>query len=88
MEEKPIQNPAANHPGIPGRVSLEEALEAYGSVVSRFGYSPVLNPGRIEILGWDLEYVCGAALANFIDQILVRRDQIQVRDLGGHDSRL
>lgn len=53
--------------------SLEEYRIAYQYVVTKFGYAPVQEPGRIEILGWDLEYVCGPALANFIDQLLVRR---------------
>ncbi|MBZ5500377.1 MAG: FkbM family methyltransferase [Acidobacteriia bacterium] len=57
----------------PAAVSLEQILAAYDYLVSRFGYAPVIQPGRIEILGWDLEYVCGPALANFIDQIMVRR---------------
>lgn len=52
---------------------MEKSFEAYEQVVSRFGYSPVIEPGRIDLLGWDLEYACGPALANFIDQILVRR---------------
>jgi hypothetical protein len=54
-------------------VSLEQSLAAYEYIVAEFGHDPVIRPGRIEILGWDLEYVCGAALASFIDQILVRR---------------
>ena len=54
-------------------VSLEQSLSAYEAIVSQIGYDPVIKPGRIEILGWDLEYLCGPVLANFIDQILVRR---------------
>jgi FkbM family methyltransferase len=67
------QNLTTNHPSVSGRVSLKESLAAYETVISRFGNEAIINPGRIEILGWDLEYVCGSALASFIDQILVRR---------------
>jgi FkbM family methyltransferase len=52
---------------------LFEYVKAYQSVVNQFGYEPVIQPGRISLLGWDLEYRCGATLANFIDQIMVRR---------------
>jgi FkbM family methyltransferase len=54
-------------------IPLEECLAAYREICDKFGFSPVTQPGRMQLLGWDLEYVCGAALANFIDQILVRR---------------
>ncbi len=50
-----------------------EYLKAYQFVVERFGFKPVIQPGQIQLLGWNLEYVCGPALANFIDQILIRR---------------
>jgi FkbM family methyltransferase len=62
-----------NTPNIPAGVSLERCMAAYQQVVSEFGYTPVIKPGRTRLLDWDLEYVCGSALANFIDQILVRR---------------
>lgn len=52
---------------------LSEYIKAYRSIVDKFGYEPVIQPGQIQLLGWDLEYRCGAAFANFIDQILVRR---------------
>jgi FkbM family methyltransferase len=52
---------------------LEPSLRAYDRVVSLFGFEPVKKAGVIDILGWKLEYVCGPALASFIDQILVRR---------------
>jgi len=52
---------------------LSEYLKAYQLVVERFGFKSVVQPGQIQLLGWDLEYVYGPALANFIDQILVRR---------------
>lgn len=57
----------------PDNDHLSEYFDAYQLVVDKFGYKPVIQPGRIKLLGWDLEYRCGAALANFIDQILVRR---------------
>jgi FkbM family methyltransferase len=50
-----------------------EYFNAYQVVVDKFGYAPIIQPGQIHILGWDLEYRCGAALATSIDQILVRR---------------
>ncbi len=63
----------SNSRTAPGPVSLEQSLAAYEQAISRFGSAPVVAPGRIQILDWDLEYVCGAALVTFIDQILVRR---------------
>jgi len=81
-----------NMPNIPLGVSLEKCMEAYRQVVSEFGYTPIVNPGRTKLLDWDLEYVCGSALANFIDQILVRRlndfipdnDQPRILDCGAN----
>ncbi len=58
---------------MPAQVSLEQSLDAYEYVISKFGYEPVIRPGRIELLGWSLDYACGPALATFIDQILIRR---------------
>jgi len=57
----------------PGTPELSEYFKAYQQVVEKFGYAPIIEPGQIQLLGWNLEYRCGAALANFIDQILVRR---------------
>jgi FkbM family methyltransferase len=62
-----------NTSDIPAGVSLERCMAAYRRVVSEFGYTPVIKTGRTRLLDWDLEYVCGSALASFIDQILVRR---------------
>lgn len=62
-----------NHMAASAPISLEQSLAAYKSIVSQFGNDPIVRPGRIEILGWDLEYVCASALASFVDQILVRR---------------
>ncbi len=52
---------------------LDGYLETYHRLVEKFGHQARIEPGRMELLGWDLEYVCGAALKNFVDQILVRR---------------
>ncbi|MCM2313764.1 MAG: FkbM family methyltransferase [Thermoanaerobaculia bacterium] len=57
----------------PNVIPLDRCLEEYRAVVARFGFSAVVQPGRTLIFDWDLEYTCGAALANFIDQLLVRR---------------
>ena len=57
----------------PDNNDLSEYFNAYQLVVEKFGYAPIIQPGQIKLLGWDLEYLCGGALANFIDQILVRR---------------
>ena len=62
-----------NMPDIPVGVSLEKCMEAYRRVVSEFGYTPIVNPGRTKLLDWDLEYVCGSALTSFIDSVIVRR---------------
>jgi FkbM family methyltransferase len=64
---------ATHRSPVSGRVSLEESLAAYEAIVARFGNEAIIKPGRIGVLGWDLEYICGAALGSFIDQILVRR---------------
>jgi len=57
----------------PALVSLDQCLAAHRQVVAEFGYAPPIQPGRIQLLGWDLDYVSGLELATFIDQILVRR---------------
>lgn len=63
---------SANGPN-PEAISLERCLEAYQSILAEFGFGSVIKPGRTNVLGWDLEYTCAPALANFIDQILVRK---------------
>jgi len=57
----------------PDQPFLFDYFKARDNIIKRFGYSVEIEPGRMDLLGWDLEYLCGAALANFIDQILVRR---------------
>lgn len=57
----------------PGNNHLPEYFKAYQFVVDQFGLKPVIQLGEIQLLGWDIEYRCGAAIANFIDQILIRR---------------
>ena len=52
---------------------MEEYVLAYRQVVERFGFNSVPQAGRMQLVGWDLEYVDGPALANFIDQLLIRR---------------
>ena len=52
---------------------LFEYFKTYQLVVDRFGYEPIIQPGRIQLLGWDLEYLCGANLSGQIDATLIRR---------------
>jgi FkbM family methyltransferase len=54
-------------------LSQDQYIVAYQEVAAKFGFSRTIEPGRIHLLGWDLEYVCGPALPSFIDSILVRR---------------
>jgi FkbM family methyltransferase len=70
MREEYLKNLQLLNSAVP---NLAQYLQAYTDVVNRFGFTPVLERGTLELLGWDLEYHCGAALPNFIDQILVRR---------------
>lgn len=51
----------------------EEFLAAYRQVARELGFAAVRAPGRCEVLGWDLEYICGGAIAGFIDSLLIRR---------------
>jgi len=53
--------------------SQEKLLEAHQQIITRFGYNNDSGPGQMNVLGWDIEYVCGPALANFIDALLIRR---------------
>ena len=57
----------------PDNNDLSEYFDAYQLVVDRFGYKPIIQPGRIKLLGWDLEYLCGANLPGQIDATLIRR---------------
>jgi FkbM family methyltransferase len=57
----------------PESKNLFEYFKAYRSLVDKFGSKPVIEPGRVEILGWDLEYLCGANLPGQIDATLIRR---------------
>jgi FkbM family methyltransferase len=58
----------------PDNNDLSEYFKAYRFIVDKFGYEPIIQPGQIQLLGWDLEYrSIGATLPNFIDQILIRR---------------
>jgi FkbM family methyltransferase len=58
----------------PDNSNLPEYFEAYQFVIDKFGSDAMEQPGQIELLGWDIEYVSPrATLPNFIDQILVRR---------------
>jgi FkbM family methyltransferase len=56
---------------VPG--SMDEYLSAYRAVISEHGFSTAIKPGRIQVLGWDLEYLSASTIASFIDQFLVRR---------------
>ncbi len=53
--------------------SLRGCFFAYEKIWNKFAGNLVHEPGRLQVLGWDLEYVYGLALASFIDQLLVRR---------------
>ena len=57
----------------PDNQDIVPAFDAYQKMVNKFGFTPVIQNGTTELLGWDLEYVCGAALPNFIDSITIRR---------------
>ena len=57
----------------PDNQDLVLAFDAYRKMVDKFGFTPVIQSGTTELFGWDLEYVCGAALPNFIDSITIRR---------------
>jgi len=52
---------------------LHEYFKAYQLIVDKFGYEPIIQPGQIQLLGWDLEYLCGANLSGQIDATLIRR---------------
>lgn len=56
----------------PQLFSLHECLEAYTKVLNTSRTQPD-EPGNISILGWNLDYINGGALATFLDQILIRR---------------
>lgn len=51
----------------------DQFVAAYHTIVDKFGFSRRIQPGTIQVLDWDLQYVCGSALAGFIDSILIRR---------------
>jgi FkbM family methyltransferase len=57
----------------PDNQDIVPAFDAYQKMVNKFGFTPVIQNGTTELLGWDLEYVCSAALPNFIDSITIRR---------------
>jgi len=42
----------------PDNSYLFEYFKAYQFVIDKFGYEPIIQPGQIQILGWDLEYLC------------------------------
>ena len=53
--------------------AIESYIRIYREIAARFGYSEAPHPGRLDFLGWDIEYLSPAALLSFIDQHLVRR---------------
>jgi FkbM family methyltransferase len=57
----------------PESKNLFEYFKAYRFLVDKFGSKPVIQPGRVEVLGWDIEYLCGANLPGQIDATLIRR---------------
>jgi FkbM family methyltransferase len=57
----------------PESKNLFECFKAYQFLVDKFGFEPVIQPGRVEVLGWDIEYLCGANLAGQIEATLIRR---------------
>jgi len=57
----------------PDNQDIVPAFDAYRKMVNKFGFTSVIQSGTTELLGWELEYVCGAALPNFIDSITIRR---------------
>lgn len=57
----------------PGAFDYDQCLAAYRDIFNMFQYAQEKGPGRIRLLGWDLDFVDGLSLAGFIDQLLVRR---------------
>lgn len=53
--------------------NIDDKLYAYQELISRFFGETDPHPGRTTLLGWDIEYVNGMALACFTDQLLIRR---------------
>jgi FkbM family methyltransferase len=57
----------------PDNPDIVLAFNEYRKLVDKFGFTPVIKRGTTELFGWDIEYVCGAALPNFVDSITIRR---------------
>lgn len=53
--------------------SLDDYLSAYQAIVKEHGSAAVIRPGRINLFGWDLEYLSAPNIASFIDALLIRR---------------
>lgn len=54
-------------------LDFKQCLDAYEKVIAGVGYASGISHGKIELLGWDIEYVSPNALLSAIDQLLVRR---------------
>ncbi len=57
----------------PENSRLYEYFQAYRLLVDKFGYQAVVQPGQIQLLGWELEYLCGANLSGQVEATLIRR---------------
>lgn len=68
-----FSNGNQNHAQISTPINMEDYTLAYRHVVEKFEFNSTSQGGRMQLLGWDVEYVDGPALANFIDQLLIRR---------------
>jgi FkbM family methyltransferase len=76
----------------PNMVTLEEAFQAYTIIVGESNPEDMDKPGRMTILGWDMEYPSLGALRAFVDYILYRRmndflpdnDQPTILDCGAN----
>jgi FkbM family methyltransferase len=54
-------------------IIVEECMAVYDELMSQHNGQYGKGPGHIKLLGWDLEYISGMALAAFIDCGLIRR---------------
>jgi len=68
-----FSNGNQNDAQILSPISMEDYVLAYRHVVEKFEFNSTPQAGRMQLLDWDLEYVDNPALANFIDQLLIRR---------------
>ncbi len=54
---------------VPKPLDIDDCVEAYIQVTKQRR----TGPGRMQVFGWDIEYIDAGVLASFIDQLLIRR---------------